>query len=358
MSTPLLSCDNELLSGDYGSQVSVELSTFFSDLKTIPGLKTLKVSETVGNVILEFENDWKPLEINIRRLYYRKCHDKRLSDKEINKVYTTLVEANWPFAVDQFEIVEGEDILDAYKNQYGKNSCMTDDDYEKTTIYAENPDKVKMLKYRSCDGKECRALVWLTDCGTTVVDRIYPNDSQHHVERIINWAYENNYVIRNSHSAVFNGFKDKNGSRGNFSVTLDSPSNELYPFMDSFRFTKTSEDEANENGEIKLSSSEKRYCLDGLDGHYSEKDTTCCDCCGDDCDTDDMRQVASGDVVCESCLENDYFYCEYNENYFHNDEMNIIHNRRGHEIVICDDAIENIDVHDCPCCNERFTTDI
>jgi hypothetical protein len=358
MNTPLLHCDNELLSGDYGSQVSVELSTFFSDLKTIPGLKTLKVSKTVGNVILEFENDPKPLEINVRRMYYRKCHQKRLSDKEVNQVYTTLVEANWPFAIDQFELVDGEDILEAYKQAYGKNSCMTDDDYEKTTIYAENPDKVKMLKYRSCDGKECRALVWFTDCGTTVVDRIYPNDSQHHVDRIITWAYENDYVIRGSHSAVFPGFVDKNGPRGSFAVTLDSPSNELYPFMDSFRFTKISEDEANENGEIKLSSSEKGYCLDSLDGHYSEKDTARCDCCDEYYDTENMRSVANGDFVCQECLENEYFYCEINEDYYHNDQMNVIHNSRGHQIVICDDAMDNIEVHDCPCCDERFTTDI
>lgn len=143
---------------------------------------------------------------------------------EIEEVINNLKKAD----TSNLEVVDGEDIRKAY---LGSNyvsggdlssSCMSGSSaQEYLDIYVENPKQIKCLvlfdEKRKVMG---RALIWNTDQGVKVMDRIYVCDNKY-ISLFKSYALENNF---------------KNKDSGDFSVSLDKYDFYYYPYMDTFQF--------------------------------------------------------------------------------------------------------------------------
>ena len=111
-------------------------------------------------------------------------------------------------------------------------------------IYADNPDKVKMLVKLDEFGKvKTRALLWedctdLTGNKFKVMDRIY-SIFEHDVVMFKNWAIKNGYLPKYEQSARSeNIFQKADGSPVYIDLItkLDNHKPNYYPYLDSFKF--------------------------------------------------------------------------------------------------------------------------
>ena len=97
---------------------------------------------------------------------------------------------------------------------------------------------------------------------------------------------------------------------------------------------------------------EGAYCYDCRHEYEYE----CDDCGWETDDEDDLATVYSHGRelrVCRSCLENNYTYCDYCDEYYPNQEVHA----DIHGDYICDDCIENGRVITCSSCGEFVPTD-
>ena len=102
-----------------------------------------------------------------------------------------------------FDVVQGEDIVEAYKVEWGAHSCMTGKDSKYTEFVEENEDVISMLLFKDKTTK-ARALLWNTVEGDRVLDRIYPN-SGWHIDVIKKWAAGLGIITRDSQSLPSGG---------------------------------------------------------------------------------------------------------------------------------------------------------
>jgi len=203
----------------------------------------------------------------------------------------------------EFQIVHGEDISEVYRLGIGGQSCMTGDSYGYTSLYSENPDKVKMVIY----SKSARALLWKCDCGHTILDRVYPNDGNH-VSIMQNWANEKGYLTRRG-----NSLPDDDGvAVSDFNThTVTLPNTGVYPYMDTFHFGNT----YNRILTLQNTADGNEMIFNRTDGEYSDIDSEVCQRCASVEPSNDMHFV-EGDMWCSSCYENYATYCEYCHEYF------------------------------------------
>lgn len=146
------------------------------------------------------------------------------------------------FVSEDFKVLEGDDLVAAYRdNIEGGNGCMRKSFSVLTEWYAENG--VRMLTYQD----KCRALLWNSDQGDLLVDRIYPNKGNH-VSAYMVWAVQNGALVRNNQSCPTGGEDPWHGFKVPFqftpredlvmpTVTMDPPSNGWFPYMDTFSRT-------------------------------------------------------------------------------------------------------------------------
>jgi hypothetical protein len=68
---------------------------------------------------------------------------------------------------------------------------------------------------------------------------------------------------------------------------------------------------------------------DGYCDYCTENEETCCECCGDYCDDDDLIYIESEDkYVCPWCAEHEYFYCDSCDVYYRRDIMEVVDGKR------------------------------
>lgn len=85
----------------------------------------------------------------------------------------------------------------------------------------------------------------------------------------------------------------------------------------------------------------------------SSRYAPCADC-GHVHDRDDMTEVASGDLVCQSCLEDYYSYCEHCDEYCRNDDFTeVVVNDHGDTEYWCGSCVDT-DAFVCPECGRTF----
>lgn len=123
------------------------------------------------------------------------------------------------------QIVNGDKVQEAYGEDARWHSCMTGGEAFRAEIYVNNPDKVSMVIYNN----EARALLWTTDEGIQVLDRIYPNSGKH-VRIMQNWARANNMLYRISASLDPSTLSD---STKELHVTLEIGN--YLPYFDTWR---------------------------------------------------------------------------------------------------------------------------
>lgn len=151
----------------------------------------------------------------------------------------------------KFKIVSGEDIKFWYRGEnYApgggnlNNSCMRyKESSEYLNIYSENTDKVSMLILidESIGLISGRAILWGTDCGKTLCDRVYVNE-QHLENLFINYLTENSITFKYKQSYgdvkfYIDGVGEPVMRR--FEVTLNKFDMDKYPYMDTMKFFHT-----------------------------------------------------------------------------------------------------------------------
>jgi hypothetical protein len=179
-----------------------------------------------------------------------------IDDKLIEK-FVNIYKSYFSRDISKLKIVEGEDILNYYlefnyhtlngnKNGSLWNSCMRQPNRNKfMRLYAENPNKVKMLVFFSDEGKvRARALLWYgvkdhknPDVEYKFMDRVYFY-YDHDVNFFKEWAKENGYLTKWEQSAKSQMYFDENGEPVNKSlyVILDKVNFPYYPYLDTFKF--------------------------------------------------------------------------------------------------------------------------
>jgi len=279
---------------------------------------------------------------------------------------------------DKFEIVTGSAITAAYCDGFGGSSCMTGSESKFVEIYANNPDKVALVKYYG--DIDARALLWSTDTGQRVLDRIYPNDGLH-IDIIRQWATDRGYSYRASTSLPDESYITLSDEKL-YNVTLKMAENEYMPYMDTFCFFDFV-------GDNKIVCSNDNNCRDYIAqntcGHYtSENHIGCCECgeyiniddsythndntyCSncfydefivcDNCGDTEPRggSVYCNDMMyCEHCADNNLIYCEDCGEYALDDDAQAIH-RGNNDYAVCSDCLANYTY--CEDCQEYFYDD-
>lgn len=175
---------------------------------------------------------------------------KDFKDYEIEEIIAHLKKGT----LDDFKLVEGEEILWAYlcdnNDENGSTgSCMQKKEAQKYLgLYTENPNKVKCLVLINPLNNKIRgrALVWYTDDGNLFMDKIYLIDNQYR-NLFLQYAEENGYKrITNS------------------TVTLDNYKFDTYPYVDTFMYLNLDNGvlmtyDYGENNVIKLQQTDGSY---------------------------------------------------------------------------------------------------
>ena len=140
------------------------------------------------------------------------------------------------------EALNGDDLLEVYASGYAFPSCLTGRDSQRTAMLSflsQNPDKVSIIKFHSEADVRARALLWTTDSGKKVLDRIYPNDSRL-IPLIIEWCEANEYIMRKNNSAAqsFRSVKLSDGKYYKVTMTCTTHCIEVaFPYLDTFTFS-------------------------------------------------------------------------------------------------------------------------
>ena len=254
-------------------------------------------------------------------------------------------------AVYTHEEMTGDDLVSCYEDIH---SCMAG--HNAVAMYAENPDVVKVIGVRAIESSgrwEARALIWTLPDGQRYLDRVYPSDgclAGVYIRQIADnegWAYR------------LTDSPDDDSSAG-----LDMSQAEVvvkdvghYPYMDTFIWCKQVG-----GGQLKLRIKQPA----GYDWHtmqneddrppWEDENANCCSYC-------DEREIDGSWVddgwVCEYCLNNNFCYSEYLDQYIHSDSAVYIDRRDDYvyiddatycehsdEYILTEDAVE---LHDGNC---------
>jgi hypothetical protein len=146
----------------------------------------------------------------------------------------------------EFKVINGKKLRKYYYSnnyQYEQgtlgNSCMrhySDQKYIK--LYSKNKNiKMLILKYKNSNKILARSLLWETDNGYKIMDKVYYSLDKY-VSGFNKWAKKNGYLIReNNNWNSCTRFIDKNGNKKELflSVKLNRLNNS-YPYVDTFKW--------------------------------------------------------------------------------------------------------------------------
>jgi hypothetical protein len=142
--------------------------------------------------------------------------------------------------VPTIKVLRGQDIVDHYKTTNNK-SCMTGSSSIYTNFYAINPEKVGLLLFDNL-----RALIWTTDEGKTVLDRIYPSNHWR-IEPLLKWSKSQGYVTTRyndkGYDYDYDDYEENNRhltDRRRYNVTMKlfrgKDQKLIFPHLDTFCF--------------------------------------------------------------------------------------------------------------------------
>lgn len=128
------------------------------------------------------------------------------------------------------------------------SSCMTGKEaHSLLQLYSDNPDRVSLLYTTDDNGRiTSRALLWIADCKTRILDRVYGIDAKLQA-RLLRYAFDNGLAdvgkqYNNHHSQ--RNMVDANGNTFEkvFFVTLNDSDCENFPYIDTFHKSNDNED--------------------------------------------------------------------------------------------------------------------
>jgi hypothetical protein len=279
------------------------------------------------------------------------------------------------------EFLEGDEIETAYRRKIGASSCMTGECAHFTTLYSENPKAVRLALYCDREGLEARALLWSTDEGITVLDRVYP-DYTSIVERMHQWAIRKGYVYRVDNGYPCTGRDIELSDDRTYTVTLKQASNETLPYLDTFTYCTSYGDEVVLTNNctprnrivfecIKIDGStpnsegyntcydcgrrvDEDYCYHYGDdsyceGCYNDNFSDCCRCETTISHDDSRYSELTGDVYCDSCYSDLFTTCgDCDAEMLNEDSIEVQVNWGSYGV--CDSCITNY--YECEDCGD------
>jgi len=208
-----------------------------------------------------------------------------------------------------FDIVNGDDIVEAYKIEWGVHSCMTGSESKYTKFAAENKKIISMLLFKDKSTK-ARALLWSTDQGVKVLDRIYPN-SGWHIDVIKKWAADLGMVFRISNALPSGGTIVLSNNKRH-TVRVKNKKN-IWSYMDTFTFGVKEKDDTYilSNSHSLINS---KFGLQTTGGNPIEWNICphCHGTIGPNDDSDEVyldRRDAYPELWCDACADEFSFIC-------------------------------------------------
>lgn len=221
-----------------------------------------------------------------------KSNNIDFTDKEIemfvNSYKSEIGLLNNVFA--RFDVVEGDLIAKFYKssNYYSEssgtlgNSCMKHKPSYYFDIYANNPEKIKMVILYDEDGEisdgkyksnkiVARSLLWKTDQGDMVMDRIYSYQDKD-VELFKRFAEKNGWWCKKTQDSECN-FTSQRGEESKkikYTISLKEFNTEYYPYVDTFAYFDPKNGVlSNSKGLTDKDKSNYTHYLSNTDGSFS-----------------------------------------------------------------------------------------
>jgi hypothetical protein len=148
-----------------------------------------------------------------------------------------------------------------------------------------------------------RALIWTTDDGRSVVDRVYPSDNGSHTNALHLWCEENGYDYKKIQSSSDGCLKS---DRMDYTVTMVPPEDGVFPYLDTFKYT---DDHPEETETIKLELVERMYSFRSTDGGW--EGGLRCYYCEDRISEDECETASNGRSYCSSCYGENFTYLSY-----------------------------------------------
>ena len=228
--------------------------------------------------------------------------------KIVNEEYINISSQKTMFTIfgglpEKADIVSGSEIINAYYNGYGGKTCMSGESSEFVKFYAENPDKVFMIKFLA-KGIKARALLWKISDNVQILDRIYPNSGPH-IEYIKYYCLKNNIIQRNGNSLPDCSSDIKINDGHVYTIELNQAENGYYPYLDTFHFGSINRNKKT----VILSNGQENttYRFSSTDGDCYQTRYTCVDC-GKIIYEGNMHHV-HGQVFCNDCFYKKYYKC-------------------------------------------------
>lgn len=235
----------------------------------------------------------------------------------------------------KIEIISGQKIEEQYRDTSKVSTCMGGpSNCHKVKLYAENPDKVRMITF---DKGALRALLWTADDGQVILDRIYP-DGHNFCPAIRNWAKSQGFIMKATQGTGEFRLSDHSVRY----ITLKRPSNNKYPYVDTFQYGKISGDN------IILSNSRDNghnIPLNSTGGTINIPIT--CKECGVSIhsqNTNEYKTLADGSILCNACYSKRFAECSLCQKIIDKQSVKFFK-----EITpVCNDCYENAGT--CACC--------
>ena len=206
-----------------------------------------------------FEDNKYRIQLKVGRLVNRfitreGIEEFKVTAKDVED-FTNLYKNYFDKSKTEIKVVQGDDIFkyylgDNYFSIGGSTfgplwaSCMRQKHKNKyMSLYASNPDKVKLLVMLQDDKVRARALLWEkcdimdSEQSVKVMDRIY-SIYDHDIQTFKLWAITSGYLHKSDQSAhIPRQFVGK-GGRVNLelSITLENHKHDTYPYLDTFKY--------------------------------------------------------------------------------------------------------------------------
>lgn len=283
----------------------------------------------------------------------------------------------------QFKILRGDDLYEVYQNLHISGNCMAGEPF--VQLWANNPETVSLLAIYEQGGLMGRALIWKTDQGATVLDRIYPDDTGKHIEAAVGYAKSQGWVYRVSGGQEFPGWSDGK----DYTVSLKKEGTEWWPYADSFKYLISkgpscrpivlssgtansyigrlestegglllvqrcvecrepqTDVVATNRGEVCRDCREREYAI--VDGDWIHRDDLAmCGSCKEWCLIEDISEVNER-LICSPCLSNYFRYIERIDEYVDRDQTEVCWFCSNNDIV--EDMVTDYDgCYVCPDC--------
>lgn len=218
-----------------------------------PGSTITKIFKNISSKEIEqFVNTFKS-EIDRKS---KKLKIVSIPSRNIMKGYS-----NGIFKRNESGIVEGE---------LGNNCMSREERHGFLKMYTEMSN-VELLLLVEDNGEMYpeaygRALLWTTNCGSKVIDRVYTIKREDYFDYFLDYGMKNGFYVRETgtHNASRTFYKDGEVVTKYFEVELP-PKTELFPYMDTFKFFtangKSLTNNDSNNGKILITN----------DGRYKEE---------------------------------------------------------------------------------------